>query len=538
MLSRVRLVTARSAQAALLHARAARPALVAGAIWIFPVAVIWLIYFSPRHIVSADKAIAYLIGVGIIILASRRPDRSLIILILFLPIGPMVLAKLFALGLPEAVVAHLSAWKECLALGVVVAGARNFIARGRRADTLDRVALGFVALVALYAALQQVFVPGAPSPLNVKLLAFRETAGFVLLLLGARHAPLPPGFAERAMKAVFFMGAVVAAIGVFEAADSSAWNQFVVRTVQYPTYQFDVLHTVPPNPLDIRVYGFLGGHRFVRVGSVFIDALSCSWYLILPFAIGMERAIRRTASPLLVLATVLIAAALVLTQTRSAIFGALVVATLCLAPAAGRQHHWRTQVAVLLCALAVFGIPGAFASGVASRVQQISNTGDTSTAGHLNGLKQGFQTMENNGLGKGIGTAAGTGQRIGTTGFVIPENYYLEMGDELGFIGLLSFVALVIALVRFLRRGTRASPQPLIAATWASAIGLSVAAWFLQTWNTLIVAWTFWGVAGAMVAVGYQRVTEPRSSPAQSELAPMEVIPAPSPAPAGSPQSW
>src|SRR5947209_6423697 len=79
---------------------------------------------------------------------------------------------------------------ETLALGVILAGARNVVATGRRLDAIDRLALTFVAFVALYAAVQTIIVPGAPSVSNIRLLGFRETGGFVLLLLGARHAPL------------------------------------------------------------------------------------------------------------------------------------------------------------------------------------------------------------------------------------------------------------------------------------------------------------------------------------------------------------
>jgi O-antigen ligase len=294
---------------------------------------------------------------------------------------------------------------------------------------------------------------------------------------------------------------------VFEAITSSTWNDFVVNTVKYPRYDFNVLHSFPPNATDIRVYGVIGGHRFVRVGSVFLDSLACGWYLILPFAIGIERMVRRAATPLVVASTVLVAAALVLTQTRSAVLGALVVAALAVVPAAGRQRNWRTQATILLAALAVFGIPSAFASGLSRRVAQGPNPTDQSTAGHLAGFSKGLSTIGKHPLGQGLGTGAGTGQRLGVANYTVAENSYLNVGDELGLVGLILFVGTVIALIVDLRYAARGSPDVLVTAAWAGGLGLVLAAWFLQTWSNFPVSWTFWAVAGAALGAAREHAT-------------------------------
>ena len=91
-----------------------------------------------------------------------------------------------------------------------------------------------------------------------------------------------------------------------------------------------------------------------------------------------------------------------MTQTRSAILGALIVVLLALAPAAGRPRHWRTQVAILLAGLAVVGVPAAFASGVAKRVEAARNGTDNSTSGHVSGFWSGVNTIERNPLGLGL----------------------------------------------------------------------------------------------------------------------------------------
>jgi hypothetical protein len=476
--------------------------------WVLAVLLILVIYFSPRHIVSAQTAVAGLIGAGILCLAVKRPDRSLILLIVLLPFQGLILARLWAWGLPTSVVSHLGAWKEALALGVVIAGARSFITNGRRADTLDRIALGFVACVAVYALLQPEIIPSAPSTSSIRLLDFRQTAGFVLVLLGARHAPLGPGFPRRACRILFAVGGFSAIVGLYGAAFSSAWNHFVVHTIRYPAYEIGVLHTQPANPNDIRVYGYIGGTRIVRIGSVFLSELYFAFYLLIPFAIGIERAVRRRASPLTLLTTVAIGAALLLTQTRSAILGALVIILLALAPAAGRPRHWRMQVAILLTALAIVAVPAALSSGVVKRFQQVSNQGNTSTAGHEHGFWSGLDTLGAHPLGQGLGTGAGVGQRFAVSGDQVPENNYLDVGDEIGILPMLVFAALTITVILQLRRIGKVRDDPLVTAMWAAGAGLALTAWFLQTWLDFGVAWTYWGIAGAMVGLSSHPATE------------------------------
>lgn len=468
--------------------------------WLFPIAFVLLVYRVPSHYLTVEKAITYLLALGLLIVATRRPDRSLIVLIVVLPFQGLILAKLWAWGVPVSIVRHLGAWKETLALGVVIAGARNYLASGRRFDVVDRLALSFVAIAAIYLFFQTKINPLAPSTMSVRLLGFREAAGFALLLVGARHAPLGGDFPGRAGRALLATSVVVAGVGIFEAIDSSAWNRFVVNTIKYTRYQISVLHVSPRNAGDIRVYGTIGGGHIVRVGSVFIDELTCGFYLVFGFALALERAIRRSWSAPALLATVATGAALLLTQTRSAILGGLIVMFLALQPAADRRRHWRIQAAILLAGLALLAIPTAFGTGFVSRVKQ-----NQDTSGHITSFWAGLRTIGHNPLGLGLGTAAGTGQRFqGKVITDVPENNYLEVGSELGIGPMLLFAALTLALLLTLRRAARAVADPLLTAAWAAGCGLAVGAWFLQTWLDFSISWTFWGLCGAALGVASQ----------------------------------
>jgi hypothetical protein len=515
-----------------LNRRELRLFLSAAIVWVVPLLVIWTIYFSPKHVISATTLMTYLLALGVLLIAARRPDRSLLILIVLFPFQGLLLAELFRLGMPASIVKHLGAWKETLALAVVVAGIRNLLASGERLDALDRLALGFVAITALYAAFQTTIIPGAPAPRSIRLLGFRETAGFVLLLFGARHAGLGTRFGQRAARAVFLTGSLVAAVGIYEALLSSSWNHLVVNTIQYPRYSAEVLGSNLVNPNDIRIYGTVGGGQIVRIGSVFLDELALSWYLLLPFAIGIERIVRGRTSAFGALSTVAIGAALLLTQTRSAILAGAIIVLLTLPYAAGRGRHWRLRASLLIGAIAMIAIPGAFALGVAKRIETTANKSDLSTVGHVGGFWGGVDTIEYHPLGLGLGTSAGTGQRFAVTTDIIPENNYLEVGVEEGAGPMFLFALLTVALLFWLGREARRRADPLTTAAWTGGVGLAVSAWFLQTWESFPVAWTFWGIAGAVLVSAGQRA--PATSRAAGRL-PERFAYGSMPAPSASP---
>jgi hypothetical protein len=482
-----------------------RDALRSAAIWLLPVLVLLAVYYAPTHPLSVKRAIAYLAALLIVVIAASRPAGSLLLLIGLLPFQGLLLAKLWAWGLPTSLAKDLGSWKEALAIGVILAGARGWLASRRPADGVDKLAFAFVILALLYCLLGREIVPGSPGSLSVRVLGFRETAGFVLLLLGARHARLPAGFADRATRWLLIAGVVVAGVAIYEAISPDAWNRFVVGTMEYTRYQVTVLGTVPNNMWNILTYGQLGGGQVVRSGSVFLNALTAGFYLLIPFAVGFERTLRRTTPWTGLFPTLVIAAGLILTETRSAIIGALLIATLAFQPAAGRPRHFRVQVALVLGTLALIAVPAAIGSGALKRFSLLSNSGNSDTQGHESGFWDGVKTIGHHPLGLGLATGAGTGQRFEVQGDTIPEDNYLEVGAELGILGGILFIGLTVALILRLRRSVHSRDDPLLAGMWAASAGLAVSALFLQTWLDFSVSWTFWGLTGAMLGLSAQR---------------------------------
>lgn len=88
----------------------------------------------------------------------------------------------------------------------------------------------------------------------------------------------------------------------------------------------------------------------------------------------------------------------------------------------------------------------------------------------------------------------------------LPENWYLQVGVELGVLGLILFIALVIFILQKLSTSTFLPREAPAGAKWGhlppflSFLGISIAALFLHAWEDSAVAYTVWGMAGIALA--------------------------------------
>jgi hypothetical protein len=81
---------------------------------------------------------------------------------------------------------------------------------------------------------------------------------------------------------------------------------------------------------------------------------------------------------------------------------------------------------------------------------------------------------------------------------VLPENWYLQVGYELGVVGFVLFIVLVgKLLVTGYRLPVRGDFSGVV---FLAFLGVSIAALFLHAWEDSAVAYTVWGVMGIMLA--------------------------------------
>ena len=128
-----------------------------------------------------------------------------------------------------------------------------------------------------------------------------------------------------------------------------------------------------------------------------------------------------------------------------------------------------------------------------------SSPGDTSltegsTDQHWLATTGGLVRVVHNPLGCGFG-CAGPASYYGDSP-KISENYYVQIAEEIGIIGLALWASIVFLIAKRLY----AAREDLLARTLlASLVGLSAIGFWLHVWSDDPLALTWWGLAGAVI---------------------------------------
>jgi hypothetical protein len=464
-------------------------------------------------------ALQLLVGVLVVSVLSRRPDRALLLVITFVPLQQILLALLLSAGAPVALVRSLGLVKEAVVASLVVAA----VQRGARVrlDRLDGLALTYLGLVSLYLVAPLV-LPGvfADLPFSVRGLAWRDNALFVVAFLAARRVPLPPGFLRRAGIAVTAVAVVAALCALVEFFLPHVWSQFLIKVAHIRLYRALVFGDVRP-PTDELSHILVGGRDVIRVGSVALSPLHLGFLLLVPLAFCLERVSGARARALGITTTVLVSVALVTTLTRSAILGGLLVMLVTLRMGVTRLQPGRIQLAIGLALAVVLVAPLAGSSTVVERATS-TFSGDESAAGHRTSSLEAAADVLKDPLGRGLGTSPGVGLRFDVRSRVTSENAYLQVGAELGLATMVVFVLLLGAVLVHLRRRARSGSADAwgASALLAAGSGLALGGMFLHVWLDLATALTFWSLAGVALAAPLPQRPERPPATSAREAAP------------------
>jgi hypothetical protein len=124
----------------------------------------------------------------------------------------------------------------------------------------------------------------------------------------------------------------------------------------------------------------------------------------------------------------------------------------------------------------------------------------TSNGAHLTSAKQGVKDILHAPLiGCGPG-CAGPASFYSEKGTKLAENYYLQVGQEVGVFGLALFITFLVLVGKELFKRKN---DPLALALFASLLGISVANLLLHVWADDTLAYVWWGTAGAVIANSY-----------------------------------
>jgi O-antigen ligase len=481
-------------------------------VWLIPLVVFGLFWAEVDHLAAI---VAVVVAGGYFFVIQRRVTTAITVLVVLILFNSALLPLLYKAGLSASVVQAASLWKE----GIVAGSALALVRRQswHRLDALDVAALAFLAVGTAYLLVPGLFVHGSGASLSLydRALGWRSDVLYVAVFLIFRHLHLGRAVVDRIFRRVVVAVSVVAAIGIFEALFSSTWNHFAVKDLGVTTYRYLVLHEQPSaqfNLNDVRTFALLHGHPILRIGSVLFDYIAVGFVFAIGLGIAAEMLARGNAPRWVYGCVPLIGAGLLLTQTRSAIFAGIVAVAFALRRREGKRLGDRARFARVLAVLLIVSLPIVLATGLLQRI----GSAPTSNALHQSRVSAALNVIKENPLGQGLATAGGGGGAIvlmqRTTFGTVPlisESQFLQVGTELGVLGLASYAAMVVLLLRHLLRRReidRLSQAP--AAMSSIAVGTFAGVLVTQAFVSVELAFVFWGLAGLAAGVADQEGVE------------------------------
>jgi hypothetical protein len=252
-----------------------------------------------------------------------------------------------------------------------------------------------------------------------------------------------------------------------------------------------------------------------RIMSTLRDPNSLGAYLILPIAVLVGGWLKKPKLRMLFTGLLLLhGLALFLTFSRSAWIGAVIASVIVFV------WHFKEQTKTILknywlyvAAAAAVLLVGAFLLRDQYFVQNVIYHSDENTQLtdsnqlHAQFAENGLKGIVHQPLGHGPGTAGLVS--IQTDHVVLTENYFIQIGYELGILGLILLIFLMYYACRMLyQRGDFYSKALL-----AAFAGITFCGFLLHTWSNEAVACQWWLLAGLVIGTRNTLPSKKRSKP-------------------------
>lgn len=453
--------------------------------WLTPALVLVLGSWLPEP--RMHQLIAVTVGVLLVAALSRRPGPVACALVAGFPVAEIVLPLALRTGLPTAFVRAAGSWKELLVAALVVAAFRHRRAHPVQADRLDLLAAAFLAVLAVYylfpgwLASTDLLIPG-----QARNVAARTLALPIVALVAARHIDLETMWRRRIATAAVVGGVLIGAGAIVEIMSPSTWQRFLHDLLDVNRYQ----RTIFSNEAE-RTFIFsdptLSGDKTRRAASLLGSHLDTAFALLLPLGVALHCLRARFSTPM-VLSAGAIGAGLALTQTRSAILGGALIAVGALRSRPGGSSN-RVRLAVGMGLAALVILPLVADSALADRLTgAISGEDQESTPEHTERSRTALEAVIDRPLGQGLGSSGGIANRFHVQGRLLPENHYLRVALDVGVLGSVLFIGVVLTGARWARRRARASGSLLDAAAASAIAATALVGLFLDSFDVITSA--------------------------------------------------
>lgn len=447
---------------------------------------------------------------------SRIRHTLVLILIALLPLHALLvtLGTKLIVGPGHPPLIYLSIWKEALIALFFVIAALEFLEKRK----LPRVGLSTSLILALLVLSLIVSAAHFSTTSTMQFLyGFKYLLLPLLLFATARALPWEADFLEKKVfHALFFMGWLVVTLGTI-----SLFMPLPLLTA----LGYSAGHSLYSPEASLSVFQYIAGTTIPRMQSTFAGPNQLGMWLLIPWSITAVRLFRGQERKMNVLLLLFFGGALFLTFSRAAWVAGFVILLVSFALLLKGAIRRNVIAALFTAALALAIIlavvtPSIFLRGISNQH-------------HLARVKEGFVTMMREPFGHGLGAAGPASNRVNDACvyfsdgadtrwarersdlcvFVagqqvqpfaserqchcafLPENWYLQVGIELGILGFLLFIALTfVVLEELLIRGKESTPSSL--RVFLIFLGVSIGSLFLHAWEDAAVAYTVWMMAG------------------------------------------
>lgn len=246
--------------------------------------------------------------------------------------------------------------------------------------------------------------------------------------------------------------------------------------------------------------------EYPRVMSTLRGANPLGAYLVVVLGLIAALFVSGYKRRLVTVLGVLSAGALLFSFSRSAWLGTCIALGTVAVVSLQTKHSRRILIAgagvlVLLAAIGLYlSQHNAALQNALYHTEDKSTVSVSSNDSRESALKRGARDVVHEPFGRGPGSAGpasiyNTGQPTR-----LAENYYLQIGQELGWIGLVLFVAIQVLVLLALWRGRS---DPLSLGLFASAIGLVLVNLLSHAWTDDTLAFLWWGLSGIALSRAY-----------------------------------
>ncbi len=442
-------------------------------------------------------------------------ERLTLLLISLLPLHALLVTvgtKILN-GPGHAPLSTLALWKESLLVIILFVAAVEMLRHFRQLFTFDvlDVLIGVLIVVAV------IVTATTHQDWRLFILGFRYDFVALIAFLVLRRVEWSQDFKQSAQNVLLVVGATIAAYGLIT---------ILLPTEFFTRLGYSALHSlyIPGGP--VAAFQQIGSSALRRIQSTMSGPNQLGLWLLLPFSVfGVHAAAgsfyiftRNTAKRwLLYMGYAAVILAIVFTFSRSAWIASTAIVLVLLWKYVEGQNLKKMAIQIGAPLLVVGALIVILFPNVVLRT--------ASTNEHFVRPIEAVKVMFKNPLGQGLGTAGPASNRVsdacvylptdGDASWAVsqpdlcvflgdvqaqpvgricncpflPENWYLQIGVELGWLGMALYIALVAIVLIRLGRSRESTFNQVV---FLSVFGVSIAALVLHAWEDSALAYTLW----------------------------------------------